>query len=362
MNRALAHNPTVVTAKPQNFLSQIRMVRARAPLRLSFGGGGTDVSPYAETCGGCVLNATISRYVYTTLVPKSERSIGFRSFDYGTVVYFTEEEHFRFDGQMDLVKGVLKRFELDKFRTEGFDLFVHADAPPGSGLGSSSTFTVALIGLFRELLGLPITPTGMARLAFDIERNDVGIKGGRQDQYAAAFGGFNFMEFLGENVDVTPLRLSEFVINELEYNLLLCFTGSRESQPIIEGQMECIKQEDADTLTAMDEVKAIAYAMKKALLKGDLDQFGDMLHEGWVQKKKTAKGISTPHIDELYGEARKAGAIGGKITGAGGGGHMLLYCPFNKRHIVRERMTEMGARITEFRFDPTGMQTWRVYK
>ncbi len=351
-----------MSPQPKNFLSQIKMVRARTPLRLSFGGGGTDVSPYAETCGGCVLNATISRYVYATLVPKSERSIGFRFFDYGTVVYFTEEEHFCFDGQMDLVKGVLKRFELDKFRTEGFDLFVHADAPPGSGLGSSSTFTVALIGLFRELLGLPITPTGMAKLAFDIERNDVGIKGGRQDQYAAAFGGFNFMEFLGENVDVTPLRLSEFVINELEYNLLLCFTGSRESQPIIEGQMESIKQEDADTLTAMDEVKAIAYAMKKALLKGDLDQFGDMLHEGWVQKKKTAKGISTPHIDELYGEARKAGAIGGKITGAGGGGHMLLYCPFNKRHIVRERMTEMGARITEFRFDPTGMQTWRVYK
>src|SRR4030095_16985420 len=264
-----------MTAQSRNFLKQIRMVRARAPLRLSFGGGGTDVSPYVDTRGGCVLNATISRYVYGTLVPKSERSIGFRSFDYGTVGYLTEEAHFGFDGQMDLAKGVLKRFELDKLRSDGFDLFVHADAPPNSGLGGSSTFTVALIWRFRELLGLPITSAGMAKLAYDIERNDVGIKGGRQDQYAAAFGGFNFMEFLGENVDVTPLRLSEFVVNELEYNLLLCFTGSRESQPIIEGQMESIKQEDADTLTAMDEVKAIAYAMKKALLKGDLDQFGD---------------------------------------------------------------------------------------
>ncbi len=348
--------------KPNNYLSQIKMVRARTPLRLSFGGGGTDVSPYADTRGGCVLNATISRYVYATLVPKSERSIGFRSFDYGTVVYWTQEEHFQFDGQMDLVKGVLKRFELDKFRTDGFDLFVHADAPPGSGLGSSSTFTVALIGLFRELLGLPITSEGMAGLAYDIERNEIGIKGGRQDQYAAAYGGFNFMEFNGNDTVVTPLRLSEYLINELEYNLILCFTGSRESQPIIESQMESARTEEVDAMAAMDQVKAIAYEMKKALLAHDLDRFGDLLHEGWRQKKKMAKGITTPRIDELYDEARKAGAIGGKITGAGGGGHLLLYCPFNKRHIVRERLTQLGTTVTDFRFDPVGMQTWRVYK
>jgi D-glycero-alpha-D-manno-heptose-7-phosphate kinase len=348
--------------RPKNFLSQIKMVRARTPLRLSFGGGGTDVSPYADSHGGCVLNATISRYVYGTLVPKSERSIGFRSFDYGTVIYWTEEEHFQYDGQMDLVKGVIKRFELDKFRTDGFDLFVHADAPPGSGLGSSSTFTVALIGLFRELLGLPITSDGMARLAYDIERNDVGIKGGRQDQWAAAFGGFNFMEFNGEEVAVTPLRLSEYLINELEYNLILCFTGSRESQPIIDSQMESAKKNEIEPVEAMNQVKAIAYEMKKALLASDLDRFGEMLHESWLHKKKMAKGITTPRIDELYEEARKAGAIGGKITGAGGGGHLLLYCPFNKRHTVRERLSELGTSVTDFRFDPVGMQTWRVYK
>ena len=351
-----------MTTRRRNFLKQIRMVRARAPLRLSFGGGGTDVSPYADTRGGCVLNATISRYVYGTLVPKSERSIGFRSFDYGTLVYWTEEAHFRFDGQMDLAKAVLKRLELDKFRTEGFDLFIHADAPPNSGLGSSSTFTVALIGLFRELLGLPITSGGMAKLAYDIERNDVGIKGGRQDQFAAAFGGFNFMEFHGEEVIVTPLRLSEFVINELEYNLLLCYIGSRETQPIIENQMENTKAENAEPLAAMDKTKEIAIEMKGALLGGDLDRFGEMLHESWVHKKKTAPGITTARIDELYAEAQKAGAIGGKITGAGGGGHLLLYCPFNKRHIVRERLSEMGTRATDFRFDASGMQTWRVYQ
>jgi D-glycero-alpha-D-manno-heptose-7-phosphate kinase len=349
-------------SSPRNYLSEIKMVRARTPLRLSFGGGGTDVSPYADTRGGCVLNATISRYVYATLVPKSERSIGFRSFDYGTVVYWTQEEHFQFDGQMDLVKGVLKRFELDKFRTDGFDLFVHADAPPGSGLGSSSTFTVALIGLFRELLGLPITSEGMAGLAYDIERNEIGIKGGRQDQYAAAYGGFNFMEFSGDEAVVTPLRLSEYLINELEYNLILCFTGSRESQPIIESQMQSAKNQEADPMAAMDQVKTIAYEMKKALLASDLDRFGELLHQGWLQKKKMAKGISTPRIDELYEEARKAGAIGGKITGAGGGGHLLLYCPFNKRHIVRERLSALGTTVTDFRFDPIGMQTWRVYK
>jgi len=349
-------------AHRKKFLSQIKMVRARTPLRLSFGGGGTDVSPYCDTRGGCVLNATITRYVYGTLVPKPERSIGFRSFDYDTVVYFTEEEHFQFDGQMDLVKAVLKRFDVDKFQTDGFDLFVHADAPPGSGLGSSSTFTVALIGLFRELLGLPITSDGMAKLAYDVERNDVGIKGGRQDQWAAAFGGFNFMEFQGEEVVVTPLRLSEYLINELEYNLLLCFTGSRESQPIIESQIQSAQDEEADPLAAMDQVKAIAHQMKKALLASDLDQFGDMLHESWLHKKKMAKGITTPRIDELYEEARKAGALGGKITGAGGGGHLMLYCPFDKRHIVRERLHTLGTSVTDFRFDPVGMQTWRVYK
>ncbi|HEY1769858.1 MAG TPA: hypothetical protein VGG02_06355 [Chthoniobacterales bacterium] len=348
--------------QPRNYFSQIKMVRARTPLRLSFGGGGTDLSPYAETHGGCVLNATISRYVYATLVPKSERSIGFNSFDYGTVIYWTQEEDIRFDGQMDLVKGVLKRFELDKFRNDGFDLFVHADAPPGSGLGSSSTFTVALIGLFRELLGLPITSEGMASLAYDIERNDIGIKGGRQDQYAAAYGGFNFMEFNGAETVVTPLRLSEYLINELEYNLILCFTGSRESQPIIDSQMESAKNKEAEPLAAMDQVKAIAIEMKKALLASDLDRFGLMLHEGWMQKKKMARGITTPRIDELYAEARKAGAIGGKITGAGGGGHLLLYCPFNKRHIVKERLHALGTTVTDFRFDPVGMQTWRVYQ
>jgi D-glycero-alpha-D-manno-heptose-7-phosphate kinase len=347
---------------PRNFLKQIRMVRARAPLRLSFGGGGTDVSPYADTRGGCVLNATISRYVYSTLVPKSERSIGFRSFDYGTVVYWTEEAHFSFDGEMDLAKGVLKRFELDKLRSDGFDLFAHADAPPNSGLGSSSTFTVSLIGLFRELLGLPITSAGMAKLAYDIERNDVGIKGGRQDQYAAAFGGFNFMEFRGEEVIVTPLRLSDFLINELEYNLLLCYIGSRETQPIIENQMESAKPENIEPLAAMDRTKEIAIEMKKVLLRGDLDRFGELLHESWVHKKRTAPGITTPRIDELYEEALKAGAIGGKITGAGGGGHLLLYCPFTKRHNVRERLSAMGTRATDFRFDPSGMQTWRVYQ
>ena len=351
-----------MTTKPRNFLKQIRMVRVRAPLRLSFGGGGTDVSPYADTRGGAVLNATISRYVYGTLVPKTDKSIGFRSFDYGTVVYWSDEAHFSFDGQMDLAKGVLKRFEFNKLRSEGFDLFVHADAPPNSGLGGSSTFTVALIGLFRELMGLAITSAGMAKLAYDIERNDIGIKGGRQDQFAAAFGGFNFMEFNGDQVSVTPLRLSEFVINELEYNLLLCYVGKRETQPIVEDHMEEAKAENKEPLAAMDKTKEIAIEMKKALLGGDLDYFGEMLHEGWIHKIKTAPGITTPRIDELYAEAQKAGAMGGKITGAGGGGHLLLYCPFNKRHIVRERLSAMGVNATDSRFDANGMQTWRVYK
>jgi D-glycero-alpha-D-manno-heptose-7-phosphate kinase len=338
------------------------MIRARSPLRLSFAGGGTDVSPYPEEKGGCILNTTISLYVYGTLLPSSGNEINIRSLDYDSVVRYTKTADFDFNGQMDLAKGVIKHFKNDPFEKGGFDLFLHGDAPPGTGLGSSSTFVVTLIGLFKEWVGIPLTPYEIAELAYKIERNDVGIKGGRQDQYAATFGGFNFIEFMGDQVIVTPLKVSDLTVNELEYNLLLCYTGEvRESQKLIEKQVHNYRQGSSKTVEALDQIKQLAIDMKKALLLGKLAEFGELLHEEWKYKKMTAEGISTSTIDALYDEARKAGATGGKIAGAGGGGYMLLYCPFHKKHKVSQRLSQMGGQIIPFRFDAKGLQTWRVH-
>jgi D-glycero-alpha-D-manno-heptose-7-phosphate kinase len=344
------------------FSEKIKLVRALTPLRLSFGGGGTDVSPYANERGGCVISATISLYVYASLVPTDNPGVRICALDHDSVIRYSEEKDFDFNGQMDLAKGVFRYFGVHKLDMSGFDLYVHSDAPPGSGLGSSSAFTVSLIGLMREWLGAPITSYGLAELAFHIERNEVKIKGGRQDHYAAAFGGFNFMEFHGPDVVVTPLRLSPFVINELEYSLMLCYTNSvRESQHIIAKQMDNFETGKANAADALDEIKSLAIEIKRALLLGQLDRFGELLHEGWEQKKRTAKGVTTPYIDELYEAAREAGALGGKIAGAGGGGYLLLYVPFQKKHFVRNRLTELGGQVLNFRFDQSPMQTWRVY-
>ena len=348
--------------KASEYVRKIKMVRARAPLRLSFGGGGTDVSPYADERGGCVISATLSLYVYATLTPTIDQGVKIRSLDYDSVLHYSKEEDYSYDGQMDLAKGVFRYFGIHKQDRNGFDLYVHSDAPPGSGLGSSSTFTVAMIGLIREWLGVPLTAYSVAEMAYEIERHEIKIKGGRQDQYAAAFGGFNFMEFSKKGTLVTPLRLSSFLIHELEYNLLLCYTKNvRESQQLIKRQIDNFQGGNRIATDALDQIKALALEIKAALLTGNLDRFGELLHEGWVQKKMTAEGITNPFIDELYEGARESGAVGGKLLGAGGGGFLLLYCPFHKKHQVMKRVTDLGGQVMPFRFDLEGMQTWRLY-
>lgn len=337
------------------------VIRAKAPLRVSFGGGGTDVSPYPEERGGCVLNATISLYVYGTMVPNHTSSIHIESLDYLSSFNYHTRDSLSYDGQMDLVKGVIRKFEANRFHRTGLHLFLHGDAPPGSGLGTSSTMVVMLIGLFKELQHMSLANYDIAELAYEIERVDIGIKGGRQDQYAATFGGFNFIEFDKDQVVVNPLNIRRDLINELEYNCLLCFTGgTRQSTELIEKQITNYQQHNGSALDALCEIKRIAVEMKNALLLGHLDYFGELLHEEWECKKKTADGISTPHIDELYEVARKSGAIGGKITGAGGGGFLFLYCPYNKKHLIGEKLQTAGGKIIPFQFEPTGLQTWRI--
>jgi D-glycero-alpha-D-manno-heptose-7-phosphate kinase len=335
------------------------LIRAKAPLRISFAGGGTDVPPYPEKEGGCVLNATINKYAYGTLKPREDMQIKVESLDFGISVNYNVEEDLVYDGKLDLVKAAIKK--LGGQDSRGFDLFLHSDAPPGTGLGSSSTVMVALVGLLKEFKNMPLTDYEAANLAYIIEREELGIKGGLQDQYAATFGGFNFIEFLGDRVIVNPLKISQDVINELEHNLLLCYTGgTRLSAKIIDDQVGRYERGEEETLQGMCQLKEIATEMKNALLRRRLNEFGELLHHAWQNKKKLSTKITGPEIEEMYEAARKAGALGGKITGAGGGGYILLYCQFEKKHRVAKRLKEMGGTIADFAFDPYGLQTWRV--
>jgi D-glycero-alpha-D-manno-heptose-7-phosphate kinase len=335
------------------------LIRAKAPLRISFAGGGTDVSPFPEREGGVVLSSTINRYAWGTLRPRDDGQICINSLDFGVSLAYASREHLDYDGQMDLAKAAIKRLAGD--HTVGYDLFLHTDAPPGSGLGSSSAMMVALVGLLKEFHGMPLTDYEVAQVAYDIERVDLGIKGGMQDQYAAAFGGFNFIEFMADRVLVNQLKVSQDIQNELEYNLLVGNTGKlRLSSHIIDDQIRRYEQGDTDANEALREIKALTLEMKTALLHRRLDEFGRLLDLEWQHKRRMSPRISSPELDELYATARREGAIGGKITGAGGGGYMLLYCQFDRKRAVRDRMRELGVWMSEVSLEPLGLQTWRV--
>lgn len=335
------------------------IIRSKAPLRISFCGGGTDVSPYLEERGGVVLSATIDKYAYASLQLREDAQLTVQSLDYDIVANYKAGDDLQYDGELDLVKAVLRN--LNRNNGQGLDFFIHSDAPPGSGLGSSSTMVVALIGALKQWKRLPLTQYEIAELAYRIERKDLGIQGGMQDQYAAVFGGFNFMEFNRSAVVVNPLRIDQAVVNELEYNLLLCYTGrTRLSGNIIQRQIEAYAHKERSLLEALDELKALTVAMKNSLLQGRLDEFGCLLHQAWMHKKRMARGISNADIDALYDTARRHGALGGKITGAGGGGYLFLYCRFGTKHIIAQKLEEMGAQPVEFSFDQQGLQTWEM--
>jgi D-glycero-alpha-D-manno-heptose-7-phosphate kinase len=332
--------------------------RAKAPLRVSFAGGGTDVPPFPEREGGLVLSATINRYAYGALAPREDRNIRVESVDFGLQVNYGVDEDLVFDGKLDLVKAAIRK--LGRADAPGYDLFLHSQAPPGSGLGSSSTVMVTLIGLLQEFHGLPLTDYETAQLAYALEREDLGIKGGLQDQYAATFGGFNFIEFGADHVIVNPLRIPGDVIHELEHNMLLVYTGrTRSGDHIIDDQTKRFETGEDRALEGLRMQKDLATAMKNALLRRRLNEFGDLLGTAWRYKKQMSPRISTSTIDEAYDEACKAGAIGGKVTGAGGGGYMLFFCPFERKHRVAERLIELGASVTEFQFTSDGLTTWR---
>jgi D-glycero-alpha-D-manno-heptose-7-phosphate kinase len=334
--------------------------RARAPLRISFAGGGTDLSPYVNQHGGLVLSTTIDRYAHATIRICPEPVIRVRSLDFGAVLDINPHEPPPFDGNLDLVKGCLRRLSPADTLEHGIELVLDTDAPPGSGLGASSALVVATIGALAEWRRLRLDRYQLARLAWEIERKDVGVPGGLQDQFAAAFGGFNLIEFRSEtDVVVNPLRVETRILNELAYNMLLVYTGAtRVSAKIIEAQISGLTEQRAGVKDAMDEMKQLTLDAKDALLQGRLGDFARILHQEWLAKKKTSDAVTTARIEELYDESRRLGALGGKISGAGGGGFMFLYCPFDSKHHVTKRLAELGADVLPIAFGGDGMQSW----
>jgi D-glycero-alpha-D-manno-heptose-7-phosphate kinase len=329
--------------------------RARAPLRISLCGGGTDVSPYPEEHGGMVLSATINQYAYASLRPRRDSRLTIASLDYDVVARYDHPRRMKLDGNLDLIKAVVRAFKVRR----GADLWVHSDAPPGSGLGSSSTLVVALIGVMSEWLRRPMPDYDVAELAYRIERVDLGLAGGRQDQYASAFGGFNFIEFNADGTVVNPLRIRTDVLNELEYRLLLCYMGqTRQSAKIIERQTAAYRAGEAPVVEALRRLKSETLEMKKALLLGKVDALGELLHEAWESKKKLDEGISNSHVDRLYRLARREGAIGGKMPGAGGGGYFLLLTRFDRKHRVAAVLEKHGGQVVPFQFERRGLVTW----
>jgi D-glycero-alpha-D-manno-heptose-7-phosphate kinase len=332
------------------------IIRSRAPLRISLSGGGTDVSPYSDIKGGEVINSTINKYAYCSIIPRKDNQINIQSIDLGITEKWKVINAFEYDGNLDLVKAVINYFKIN----EGFDMYLHCDAPPGSGLGSSSTVIISIIGAILEWLKIIMSPYEIAELAYKLERIDLGLIGGKQDQYAASFGGFNHIEFIKDDVTVTPLRIRNDILNELNYRMLLCHTGkTRDSGNIIKDQRNSMEKEVSEVISALDEVKKIVKQMKKALVKGDIDEIGYLLDRNWIQKKRFSKKITNDYLNDLYETAKKNGVLGGKISGAGGGGFMFFICEFDKKHKVSDKLNKIGAETIPFNFDKFGLQTWR---
>lgn len=339
------------------------IIRSKAPLRLGLAGGGTDVSPYSELYGGNILNATINMYAYATIEVNESGKIIFDAKDIGEYTEYESKEVLVFDGKLDLLKGIYNRVVRDfTHKPLSFTLTTYSDAASGSGLGGSSTLVVSILKAFVEWLGLPLGEYDIAHLAYDIERIDVGLSGGKQDQYAATFGGFNFMEFYKDDkVIVNPLRIKNWIINELESSMLLYFTGtSRESAKIIDEQVKNAKKDHTDSLDAMHQLKKDAVAMKEALLLGDITNFARILDASWQAKKRMAHGITNPEIDTVYDAAKAAGAHAGKVSGAGGGGFMMFVVDPIRKLDVKRALQSFGGTVHDVSFTKNGTQAWKI--
>lgn len=327
------------------------MLIARAPVRISFAGGGTDLESYYGQFGGLVISATIDKYFYVFVTVNKGENIQIMSSDYRTFHRQDAEREMLWNGDLALPRAVLSHFNIH----EGLSMFLASQVPPGTGLGSSSTVTVAVIKAISSLQGLDLSKHQIAELACSIEIQKLGMPIGKQDQFAAAFGGVNAISFDREGVAVQPLRLSRDVLEGLERGILLFYTGvAREAARVLAEQNQAILTRTPAVLTSLHAIKAMAAEVKHCLEVGNLSTFGELLHASWEQKKRLAAGISNASIDDWYDAARRHGAIGGKITGAGGGGFLMLYCREGRGTAVTEALERLGLRRMDFSIDFDG--------
>jgi D-glycero-alpha-D-manno-heptose-7-phosphate kinase len=327
-------------------------------------GGGTDVSPYSEEYGGAILNATIDKFAFAFIEPSRDWKIRFIAPDLGLEEAFPLDLDALDNANLKLHAAVYRRMvkQFGDGRPLAISLTTSVEAPPGSGLGSSSALVVAMVEAFRSVLELPLGAYEVAHLAFEIERIDLALSGGKQDQYAAAFGGINFIEFMGnDRVIVNPLRIPRNVVNELQSSLITCFSGvSRRSDEIIDQQKRGMVDKSTRTIDSLHQLKADAVEMKLALLRGRIPVMAEVLHRSWQAKKQTASGVSTERIDELYDVAIKAGALAGKVSGAGGGGFIMFIVPPEKRTEIIRALQSAGATAGGIQLTEAGAEAWSI--
>lgn len=327
------------------------MLIARAPVRLSFGGGGTDLEAYYAKYGGCVVSTTIDKYFYVFLNVNEDGDIQITSSDYRTFYRHDRRQPLIPDGDLSLPKAILRHFGI----RQGLSMFLASEIPPGTGLGSSGTVAVALVKALSTACGLLLSKGEVAELACTIEIEELGMPVGKQDQYAASFGGLNFITFTKEGVTVEPLEIAPETRRRLERNLLLFFTGSaRDSATILSRQKKSSEKDDPEVIAALHAVKELANEVRNCFERGDLRRFGELLDLNWQNKKRFAPGVTTPFIDECYELALAKGAIGGKITGAGGGGFLMLYCEEENQDRVTAALEAKGLSRMNFRFETEG--------
>ena len=341
------------------------IIRSKAPLRLGLAGGGSDVSPYSDIYGGLILNATINLYAYCTIEETNDNLITINSYDADCHKSYPSAPSLPIDGEALLIKGVYNRI-VRNYNTGAlaFKITTYNDAPAGSGLGTSSTMVVAILKAFVEWKSLPLGDYEIAKLAYEIERKDLMLSGGKQDQYAAAFGGFNYMEFMQNDiVIVNPLKIKRWVIDELEASMLLFFTGrSRSSAAIIDEQKKNTQSGNTDAIEAMHRIKQSAVDTKLALLKGDIDAFANILREAWENKKKMAANITNPIIQQAMDVAIQAGAKAGKVSGAGGGGFIMFVVEPTRKKAVEQALAKLDGLIMPFNFSDGGAHGWKIYE
>ena len=340
------------------------IIRSKTPLRLGLAGGGTDVSPFCEQYGGCVLNVTINMYSYCTIKPTTSNKIKFIAPDRNTIMELDSTCLLPLNEGLPLHCGIYNRIvkDFNHDKPLSFEMTTYSDAPAGSGLGTSSTMVVTILKAYQEWLNLPLGEYDMAQLAYDIERNDLGFAGGKQDQYAATFGGLNYMEFYDQKVIVNPLRMKRWIKNEIENSIVLYYTGtSRDSGKIIQEQTKATS--NSQSLEAMLEIKNQTEKMKEYILKGNFDGIAECLHQNWLAKKKTSSVITNPQIEEIYNFIINNGAKAAKISGAGGGGFMIIWCdPKNRYNLIKALKNRQEGKTKIIDFVEIGAQAWTIYE